>query len=347
MASTIKDVAKKTGLSIGTISKYLNGIRVKPKNEQMIRDAIDELDYSVNGIARGLKTKKTMTIGVLIPNLTDIFCTTIISYVEKCLAEKGYSIIVCDYFLDRNLFVEKIDLLTSKNVDGLITVPDEYARETLRKLQQKMPVVLVDCLVGGLACDAVLTDSYESSFNATSWLLEQGHRNIGIILGRRDSFTSYERLRGYSDAHERHHVPVKNALIEYGDYTVNGGFEATCRLVKNNPDMTVLFPTNVYMTNGTIFALRQLGVRIPEDISLMGFDQSDVAEFFRPRLNYLKQPLEELGERVTKLLLKRLSEDWEQFSQIIQLSTTFEQGESVKNLLAAEDERSGRKCGSL
>lgn len=334
MASTIKDIAKKTGLSIGTISKYLNGIQVKPKNEKLICDAIKELDYSVNSIARGLKTKKTMTIGVLIPNLTDIFSTTIISCVEGLLAEKGYNIIVCDYFLDRRIFIEKLNLLASKSVDGLITIPDEYAWEALQKLQLKMPVVLVDCLVGGLACDAVLTDSYESSFNATSWLLEQGHRNIGIILGRRDSSTSHDRLRGYEDAHAHYQIPVQDTLIEYGNYTSNGGFDAACRLIKNNPDMTVLFPTNYYMTNGTIFALQQMNIRIPDELSLVGFDQSDIADFFKPRLSYLKQPMEKLGELVAELLLKRLSGDWDKFPQVIQLSATFEQGDSVKNLLA-------------
>ena len=195
-----------------------------------------------------------------------------------------------------------------------------------------MPLVLVDCLVGGFACDAVLTDSYESTRSATQFLLEQGHQNIGVILGRRDSSTSHERLRGYIDAHKMFTMPVKDTLIEYGDYTTNGGFDATCRLVKNNDKMTALFPTNYYMTNGAIFAIQQMGISIPDELSLVGFDQSDIAGFFKPQLSYLRQPLDELGEQVSRLLLKRLNGDWEQFPQIIRLHATFEQGESVKDL---------------
>ena len=155
IAATIKDVAKATGLSIATISKFINGGNVLDENKVLIANAIKALDFKVNEIARGLKTNKTMTIGVLIPDLKNIFCTTIVSNIENILIQNGYSTIICDYKQNSELEKMKFDFLVNKMVDGIITIPFDGsdAQGISELLGRNIPVVLVDRALKGVSCE--------------------------------------------------------------------------------------------------------------------------------------------------------------------------------------------------
>lgn len=232
MAATMKDIAKRTGLGLATISSYFNGGNVREKNRKKIEEAIEELHYEVNEVARGLKTNATKTIGVVIPELNNIFCTEIITGMEDILRNHGYATIVCDCRTNRKLEKEAVDFLTRKRVDGIINMPVDTQGAHLKDFWKTgKPIVLIDRRIQGISCDSVLVDNQKAAENAVELLLGNGHRSIGIIGGPGDVYTAQERLRGYIKAHEKHKIPVRESLVFHGDYTIQGGVRGLEELV--------------------------------------------------------------------------------------------------------------------
>ncbi len=333
IAATIKDVAKLTGLSIATISKYLNGGNVLEKNRILIENAIKELDFKVNEIARGLKTNKTMTIGVLIPNLENIFCTSIISNVEDVLLKNGYSTIICDYKEDEKLEREKLNFLVNKMVDGIIIMPLYSKAEELNKIVDKnIPIVLLDRSIKEVNCDAVLVDNLNASYNAVEQLIIRGHKRIGIICGPENIFTAQERLKGYIRVHEDYNIELDYNLVKYGDYKVESGYNLLIELVNMENRPTAVFVTNYEMTLGAIMAINELNIKIPDELSLIGFDNLHVAKIVKPSLSIVVQPMQQIGETVANVLLKRLSGDKSNFPTMYRLKTSLMIQESIREL---------------
>lgn len=333
MAATMKDIAKRTGLGLATISKYLNGGSVRPKNREAIEQAIQELDFTVNEYARGLKTRRSHTIGILIPELSNLFITSIITVMEDLLRQKGYGILVCDCRTDEKLEAEAVSFLMSKMVDGIITMPVSQRGDYLQPaLERGIPVLLIDRKLPDLEnkADMVLVDNEDAARSSILHLLKQGHRNIGVVVGPSGIYTSETRLRGcyraFSDI-----CPDKEPLVSFADYTVQGGYRAVKELVTEHPEMTALFVTNYEMTLGAILAANELQIRIPEQLSLIGFDNMELAQVISPHLSIVSQPLTEIGRNAAELMMKRL-ESSENLPQTVILSTNLQEGQSVRNL---------------
>lgn len=308
----MKDIAKRTGLGLATISSYFNGGNVREKNRKKIEEAIEELHYEVNEVARGLKTNATKTVGVVIPELNNIFCTEIITGMEDILRNHGYATIVCDCRTDKKLEKEAVEFLTRKRVDGIINMPVDVTGGHLQAFQKTgKPIVLIDRRIQGLECDSVLVDNHKAAKNAVELLLEKGHKSIGIIGGPRDVFTAQERLEGYCKAHEEAGIPVRESLICHGDYTIQGGVQALEELVKRNPDMTAVFVTNYEMTMGAVIGVNELGIRIPEALSVIGFDNVQFARACSPKLTVVTQPTHEIAREVAEIILRRLEGETE------------------------------------
>jgi LacI family transcriptional regulator len=334
MAATIKDVAKATGLSIATISKYINGGNVLQGNKLLIDDAIHKLGFKVNGIARGLKTNKTMTIGVLIPDLRNIFCTTIVSNIENTLSQHGYSTIICDYNRNSKQECEKLQFLVEKLVDGIITMPqDGWAQGVQELIGRNIPVVFIDRAIKGIDCDTVLVDNLNASYLAVESLICKGHRRIGIICGPEDVFTAQERLKGYLRVHEDYHMPVDESLVKKGDYEMEGGFTLLCELLDHPDRPTAVFVTNYEMTLGAVMAANERNIRIPDELSFIGFDNLQMARVVKPTLSIVVQPMEQIGETAANVLLKRMRGDVGNFPTMFRLKTELIEGNSVKSLI--------------
>lgn len=307
MAATMKDIAKRTGLGLATISSYFNGGNVREKNRVKIQEAIEELHYEVNEVARGLKTNATKTIGVVIPELNSIFCSEIITGMEDILRSHGYATIICDCRTDRVLEKDAVEFLTRKRVDGIINMPVDITGSHLADFQKTgKPMVLIDRQILGVECDSVLVDNEKAARDAVDLLLENGHRNIGIIGGPREVSTAKERLEGYCKAHRNAGIPVRESLIYHGDYTIQGGVQALETLVSRNQDMTAVFVTNYEMTLGAVIGMNELGIRIPEELSVIGFDNLEFARACSPKLTIVSQPTEEIGREVARIILARL-----------------------------------------
>ena len=305
--ATIKDISKYTGLALSTVSKYLNNGVVREKNKRKIEEALRVLDYRPNEAARSLKTNKSMTIGILIPNLRSAFDAAIISMVEEELTRAGYSVIICGYRKDPSLESAKLRFLLNKRVDGLVVIPSGVVHEELRIFQKEnRPVVLIDRPLSGMDFDTVMIDNVASSMEAVGAFLSAGHRSIGIITGPEDVYTAKMRLKGYFEAHKRAGVAIDYGLIRYCDWSLESGYSIAKELLLEKHGMTALLVCGDDMGLGALKAIQDESLRIPDDISLACFDLLQVAEILRPRLATVEQPVLDIGRLGARLLLDRL-----------------------------------------
>jgi LacI family transcriptional regulator len=336
LAATIKDIAKLTGLGLATISSYLNGGNVREENKKKIEAAIKELNFEINEVARGLKTNKTKTIGVVIPELNNKFCTDIITVMEDILRSKGYATIVCDCRTNKDLEKRAVDFLYRKRVDGIINMPVNSDGSHLQCFQKaNIPIVLIDRKINGIDCDYVLVDNLTAVKNAVMKLIAVGHTRIGMIGGPEDVYTAQERMLGFKLALMEAGIIPEESLIEHGDYTINSGVRCIEKLIRNNKDLTAVFVANYEMTMGAVIGINELGVRIPDDISFIGFDNEEFARACKPKLTIVTQPTGEIGRNVAEIILKRIEKpaNYEAADyKIIKLQTELMVGNSVKKI---------------
>lgn len=305
--ATIRDITRITGLSVATVSKFLNGGNVLPENRRKIERAIAELHYEVNEIARGLATRRTKTIGVLIPSLDDFFSGTIVASVEDILRGRGYGTIVCGCRGDPAVEKDELDFLLSKQVDGILTVPSSLDCGYLSKaVRRKVPVVLIDRTFEGDGFDSVLADNAEISRGAVAALIRRGHRRIGIICGGPESFTACERLDGYARALADSGIAREGGLVAQGGLSVQDGYDGMKKLLSLKKRPTAVYLTNYEITLGAIVAMNELGVRFPDDLSIIGFDNLMLAQVVQPPLWMVVQPMREIAQTAVRTILGRL-----------------------------------------
>ena len=305
--ATIRDVAKEAGVSLGTVSRYLNGYTLKKTNMDKIAAAIKKLGFKQNYLAKGLKTKKSHAIGVVVNALTDIFAASIVTSLEDFLEKNNYELIIADYKNNIKLLNEKLKFLYSRNVDGIVLFHVEQAVPILKEFRKKkIPVVAVDTPISGFECDTVLLDNYHASVEAVKSLYEIGHRQIGIISGGQQGYVGSERLRGYVAAMKKYGI-FDRELIVGGSSFKDSSYDATLDLLKNNHQITALYSTNYYMTIGAIQAINELNLRIPADISFIGFDDYDISTVIKPQLTVVAQPVAKIGREIGKIIIQKIT----------------------------------------
>lgn len=333
MGATIKDIAKRTGLGLATISSYLNGGNVREKNRIKIEEAIEELDFEVNEVARGLKTNRTKTIGIIIPELNNIFFAEIITEAEDILRNHGYATMICDCRSDEEREKEAAEFLYHRRVDGLIIMPTGETGSCLKRfVKARKPIVMIDRRMSGINCDCVLVDNQGAAEGAVERLALAGHRRIGIIAGPEEVYTARERYKGYQKALHKAGLEEQEKLVVRGNYTIAGGARAMRELREKNPDMTAVFISNYEMTVGAMMEINDLGVSVPGELSVIGFDNVDFARASVPRLSIVTQPTEEIAREAAALLINRLEEcpvSEENPAGDVKLKTGFVEGKSV------------------
>ncbi len=332
MPATMKDLARETGLGLATISKYLNGGNVLERNKTLIDDAIRRLDFRVNTLARGLKTNRTMTVGVIIPHFSGLFFTMVAAGVEDALGKHGYGILLCDSETKRRGEREAVEFLVDKQVDGIIAVTnDDTMAPFVLARKRNVPVVLIDNVPTSRIYDVVTTDNLNSAREATAHLLSKGHRKCGVICGPGQIYTARERLTGYMDAYRRIGLEPDMDLVETTDYSLRGGYDGFFRLMERRPDMTALFTTNYELTIGAIMAIQKMGVEIPGRLSFVGFDDILLSDVVRPRLTLVSQPVQRIGSTAANHL-RKLMTGGEPGGKIIQVTNKLVVGESVREV---------------
>lgn len=329
--ATIREVAKEAGVSIGTVSRFLNGYQLKETNMKNIQAAIEKLGYEENIIAKGLKNNKSLSIGVVVNTLTDVFATTIVSHLESYLEANNYSLILCDYQNDLSKLERKLEFLRSRSVDGIVVFHLEQPLPILNRFKQEgIPIIAVDSPIQDFFTDTVLVDNYQASYRVVRRLVELGHKKIGIIAGDPQRFIGRERLNGYSDAMENFGL-FDEKLIEIGDYTKESGYQKTKELIEKN-QLTALYSTNYYMTLGTLQALYERKIIIPDEVSVIGFDYFEMSDILLPKLTVVEQPIKQIGEKIGQLLLARLKGQGVDNYQIVELETNLLWRDSVKKI---------------
>lgn len=324
MSVTVIDVAKKAGVSVGTVSRYLNGYKLREANRKVIESAIQELGFRKSMLGTALRKQRSMTVGVIIGSLTDIYATSIVKALEAELWRRKYGIILCDCEADTQKQRQKLTFLKERQVDGLVLFPFgwEGCVPEFRALKDEgTPLVLVDGEMPGLTLDRVSVDNKNASFRATEKFIHLGHTDIAIITGQENESNARERLRGYTDALQTYGLPLRPEWIKHGDYTYGSGYRAALELLRRRARPSALFVANYGMTIGAMMAVNELNVNIPEDLSFIGFDHFEMFDIIKPPLTVIEQPTDKLGKAAAQLLLKRLAGDWGGFPEKREINT--------------------------
>ena len=306
MAATIKDIKELTGLSLATISKYLNGGNLRPENRAKIEKAISELHYEVNEMARGLVTSRSKVIGVVVFDIANVFTCTLLKYLGENFRRAGYAPMICDSQNDPELEAENIRFLLSKKVDGMIVIPAGQTAAFLQPARNAgIPLVLMDRSLKGSGIDCVKVNNTASSYQAVEKLYDYGHRRIAII-GSDLEITGKERLDGYLKLLEEKKISVPPQYIKLGPHSIEHGYKSMQELLKLEEPPTAVFMGNFEIILGAVMALNESPFECPSDVSLIGFDDLIISNLSNPRLTLVVQPLRELADSAAELLLKKL-----------------------------------------
>ncbi|RXJ02198.1 LacI family transcriptional regulator [Anaerobacillus alkaliphilus] len=326
--ASIKDVAKLANVSTATVSHVLNETRyVSETTKIKVYQAMKELDYQPNLMAKGLRSRKSNIIGLIVPMLysdtSNFFFMSIANGIETYLKQEGYNLILSNSHEDFETEVEQIKLFNSKLIDGLIVAPTgKDITQYENVFSNEYPVVFIDRIPEGYTGDTVLADSKQGTYQAIKTLLEKGHEKIGFITGYLGLTTSDDRLLGYKEAFLEQGLSVNPNLIKEGEPSLDSGYEIAKQLVKKE-NVTALFIANNIMTMGALSFLNDHKLRVPDDVALIGFDDYDWMKVTTPPISVIKQPSFEIGEKAVNLLLKRIAEDKGARNERIVLSTEF------------------------
>ena len=306
MAATIKDIKEVTGLSLATISKYLNGGNLLPENRAKIEKAIEELHYEVNEMARGLVTSKSRLIGVVVFDIANVFTCTLLKYLGARFREAGYAAMICDSQNDVQVEADNIRFLIGKKVDGMIVIPvgaSSAFPEPARRAG--IPVVLMDRSIDGAGVDCVKVNNKETSYKAVEMLYDYGHRRIAII-GSDQELTGMERLEGCLQFLKEKNIDTPSEYLKLGRHSIEHGYNGMQELLGLEEPPTAVFMGNFEIILGAVMAVNESPLQCPADISLIGFDDLIISNLSNPRLTLVVQPLQALADSAADLLLKKI-----------------------------------------
>ncbi|MEY8332270.1 LacI family DNA-binding transcriptional regulator [Lachnospiraceae bacterium 47-T17] len=332
MAATIRDIRKQTGLSLATISKYLNGGNVLPENREKIEASIRDLNYEVNELARGLVTKRTKTIGMIVYDIESMFSGVLIRHVGDFLRKEGYALLVCDSCNDEQIEADNVRFLLNKKVEGIVITPVSRKEDFLFPAREKnVPVVLMDRSFAVSDFDCVKIDNRTAAYRAADYLMERGHRKIAIIASRVE-YTGWERYKGFVEAMEQAGISVPEEYCRIGVHTIEFGHESMLRLLELPDRPTAVLMTNYETSLGAVMAVNESGFDCPDDISMLGFDDLIMSHVVKPKLCMVVQPMKEMCEKAVELVLSQISNPESRPPIELSMGTTLRDGNSVKPL---------------
>jgi LacI family transcriptional regulator len=306
--TTIHDVAAHAGVSTATVSHVINGTRfVDPQTAERVRRSIELLGYRPNSLARSLRRNETRLIGMLIPDNSNPYFAEIARTIEDRGFSAGYSVILCNSDgseAKEGAYVEK---LLSKQIDGMILISSSNSFKPLHTiLGARVPCVVADRELGDLEVDQVLIDNEQGGYLAGKHLIGLGHRRIGYIAGPNSLSLSVHRLTGLRSALREGGIDLPEAAVVQGDFQFEGGVKGVRRLLDAVPGLTAVFAANDRMAVGAIATLMRAGLRVPQDVSVLGYDNIPLAAAMWPALTTIAQPTGDLGNMIITLLLERI-----------------------------------------
>jgi LacI family transcriptional regulator len=307
---TIRDVAREAGVSVATVSRVFNDSGpVRAETRRRIREVAGRLRFSPDGAARSLITRRTTTLGVLLPDLYGEFFSEVIRGIDRTAQRHGYHLLVSGSHNDRSEIEAALRAMRGR-VDGLLVMtPDVDGPALVANLPESLPAVLLNCRAAGPTFDAINIDNYGGARAMVRHLLALGHRRVGIVRGPARNHDARERLRGYHAALRAAGALIDPALEAAGDFTEAAGYAGAAALLDapRGRRPTAVFAANDAMAVGALSALRERGVRVPGEVAVAGFDDIPIARYTSPPLTTVRVAIPELGARGTETLLRAIA----------------------------------------
>jgi LacI family transcriptional regulator len=318
-AVTLKDVGREAGVSYQTVSRVVNGIAgVKEGTRKRVLEAAQKLGFHPNRVAYSLRTNRSKTIGLIMADIENVFFAEVVGGVEAEASRQGYSVILANSSEDLEREVRAVFGLMERRVDGLIIAPADGDHSYLKTaLPQHFPLVAINRAIRELDCGAVLTDNETGARTAVQYLIDRGHEKIGAITASDNLMTSLERLKGFKAAMKNAHLPVHEDWI-----STSGGFRpeiaqmAARKILKLADRPTAIFASGNRIAEGTLLALRELGLNRDRDVEVIGFDNVPWARLVDPPMPVIAQPAHEIGQRAVKMLLGLIHDDAAAFETV-------------------------------
>lgn len=304
---TIRDVAKRAGVAPTTVSRVLNDSGyVSDETRRRVEAVAEELNYVPNRLSQSLRHQRTNTIALVLSDITNPFWTTITRGVEDAGSKRGWNVFLCNTDEKQSKLENYVDVLLQRRVDGFLVVPAGENAHIIEKIQsQSVPLVVLDRTIADVNVDVVRSDSIGGAYRLTEHLIHLGHERIAMITGPVPIATSTHRLQGYEQALSAHNIPRQASLIRHGEYNTEAGInvEITKELMQLPEPPTAIFAGNNFIALGILQALYELGCRIPEDVSVVSFDDVPYNWHPEPFLTVMAQSPYDLGYRAADLLL--------------------------------------------
>jgi LacI family transcriptional regulator len=291
-----------------TVSRVINGSGyASPETRRRVEQAVGELGYVPNAVARHLRSRRTKTIALVLSDITNPFFTTIARGVEDAAAPRGYAVMFANTDESESDEIQYLLMLAQRQIDGVLLVPAGSSGAPYRLMRtQSIPVVVVDRRVSARQIDEVRCDSERGAYELVHHLTELGHRRIAVISGRRNISTSLDRVAGYHRALAEAGIEIDPNLVRFDSYDLRAGYERAKEILAISPRVTAIFAANNFIAFGALRALRESGLRVPEDVSLVTFDDLPDDWHDDPLLTVLAQPAYDMGRQAAELLLDRL-----------------------------------------
>lgn len=302
---TMKDVAKIAGVSTATVSRtMMNPDKVSDKTRLKVELAIAESGFSPNAMARSLRRSESKTVVIIVPDIANMFFANIVRGIQSVALQHGYKVLLGDSIHTVEQAKVYLDLVSSKQADGIISLTAELPKEI--RQGTSIPMVMACEYFPGFPIPTVRVDNRNSASRAIDYLIDIGHIKIGCISGPYENPLCIDRKAGYIDSLTNMDIKVDEVAFEEGDFSFQSGYSAFMRLYEAYP-MTALFCFNDMMALGAMKAAMQLGIKVPEDLSIVGFDDLLFSEYVNPELTTIRQPQEEIGKTAMKVMLKILN----------------------------------------
>ena len=309
--TTIQDVARAAGVAASTVSRYLNGrLKVSPATEARVLNAVTELGYVPNSVARNLAQRRSGVIGFVVPEISNPYFGAIADYVVEAVERHGSLVMLCSHRSQSLKQSSYIELLASGAIDGMLYLGSFRSNKRLAvAIADGLPVVVVDEPIAGLPpVHTVVMDDYAGGYQATSYLVALGHRRIAFVSGPSELGSVQERYRGYCDALRKGGLEPAGQVRLAGQFTEQFGMSALPHLLAATEPPTAAFVASDYIAFGLISAAEAHGVRVPDDLSVVGFDDIRFSQYVQPRLTTVRSPVERMARLGVELLFERLQE---------------------------------------
>ncbi|WP_102026751.1 catabolite control protein A [Salirhabdus sp. Marseille-P4669] len=311
MNVTIYDVAREANVSMATVSRVVNGNpNVKPATRKKVLEAIDRLGYRPNAVARGLASKKTTTVGVIIPDISSVFFAELARGIEDIATMYKYNIILSNSDQNKNKEIHLINTMLGKQVDGIVFMGGEITEEHIKEFQSSpVPVVLAATVDKTMTIPSVNINYEEASYEIVKQLIDSGNKRIALLSGALDTDVDVQKLNGYKKALTEAGLDMKDELIINGDYSYQAGMDAVAEFLKLEEKPTAIFVASDEMALGAIHGVQDNGLFVPQDIEVVGFDNTRLASMVRPTLTTVVQPMYDIGAVAMRLLTKYMNKE--------------------------------------